>query len=398
MDDKLFVKLRDCFTAGYTLPQYCIDNEIKKPLFVSEKKFLNFVWEIYAQFRYDKRMLAQFSFLDMPSGEINLSIYGTLTSLIFYNISEVNVNNFDKIFLLTSEKLTSHMEKSIYLSELTDSFARKIYAEIPLIHFLQRNPKVKLFMTKLPNHIEKYEGGNEFGNTLIATHLLSKKIIKNVGKPLETPLDKFGYTNQEVNKMIHVAINGIKTDANGLTTMNDCSDSLIQIKNGKRVTAYQPEKFLNKIYFVGPCYYMGSYAPFHKTIESYLQKMLNESNLPYRVENEAQTYWGRYQDMLYNLNALQLQPNDIIFIYVDNLSVDVLPLFDLSAAFDSPNDYREIFVDRSHINEIGYKILAEKYFKFLTENNFFRKVEFNYPIPPPFIIDMVYLLGSSRAA
>ena len=191
-------------------------------------------------------------------------------------------------------------------------------------------------MTKLPNHIEKYAGGEEFGNTLTETLLLSKKIITNTGKPIETSLDKFGYTNQEVYKMIHVAINGIKTDANGLTVMNDSNDSLIQIKNGKRVTAYQPKHFQNKIYFFGPCYYMGSYAPFDKTIESYLQKMLNENNLPYRVENEAQTYWGRYQDMLYNLNALQPQPNDIIFIYVDNLSVDGLPLFDLSAAFDPP--------------------------------------------------------------
>ena len=94
-----FAKLRDCFTAGYTFPQFCIDNGIKKPLFISEKKFLNFVWEIYAQFRYDKRMTAQFSFLDMSSGEINLSKYGTLTNLIFYNISVVNVNFFDKIIM-----------------------------------------------------------------------------------------------------------------------------------------------------------------------------------------------------------------------------------------------------------------------------------------------------------
>ena len=54
-DELCVIKLRDCFTAGYTLPQFCIDNEIKKPLFVSEEKFLQFVWEIYVQFRYDKR-------------------------------------------------------------------------------------------------------------------------------------------------------------------------------------------------------------------------------------------------------------------------------------------------------------------------------------------------------
>ena len=29
MGEELFVKLRYCFMAGYTLPQYCIDNGIK---------------------------------------------------------------------------------------------------------------------------------------------------------------------------------------------------------------------------------------------------------------------------------------------------------------------------------------------------------------------------------
>lgn len=52
MNDELFVKLRDCFTAGYTLPQYCIDNGIKRPLFVSEKKYELFIWQVYVQFHY----------------------------------------------------------------------------------------------------------------------------------------------------------------------------------------------------------------------------------------------------------------------------------------------------------------------------------------------------------
>ena len=45
MDDELFIKLRDCFTAGYTLPQYCLDNDIKRPLIVAEEKHELFVWE-----------------------------------------------------------------------------------------------------------------------------------------------------------------------------------------------------------------------------------------------------------------------------------------------------------------------------------------------------------------
>ncbi|MBR3050003.1 MAG: hypothetical protein IKG61_00950, partial [Selenomonadaceae bacterium] len=163
----------------------------------------------------------------------------------------------------------------------------------------------------------------------------------------------------------------------------DTDKPLIKIQNGRRMTAYQPEKFLNKIFFVGPCHYLGSYAPFDKTIESFLQKMLNENNLPYRVENEGQTYSSRYQDIFYNLDNLNAQPGDIIFIWFKNWLTNNVPSVDFRDAFDPPHDYKEIFVDKSHVNELGYKILAEKYFKFLTENNFFRNVEFDYHMSPP---------------
>lgn len=50
-DEQLLIQLRDCFTSGYTLPQFCRDNNFRKPLFVAEKKFWAFMWEIYVQFR-----------------------------------------------------------------------------------------------------------------------------------------------------------------------------------------------------------------------------------------------------------------------------------------------------------------------------------------------------------
>ena len=382
-DEELLIQLEDCFTGGYTLPQYCIDNGIKKPLFVAEKKFLQFMWKVHVQFRYDKRMTAQFSLLDTPTGGINLSLGKTFTmSLLCVNISELMDAHFDKVIFLTTKQIFEHSPKFIYLDKLAEYFTRKTYVEIPLLSFLQRHPKVKVFTTKLPNNIERYAGGKEFGEKLTETLQLAGQILKGNGN-VKTPLDKFGYTNREVYDMIQVA-RGVIEKADGLTVMKDVADPLIRIQNGKRLTPGQPSRFINKIYFVGPCHYMGSYAPFDKTIESYLQKMLNENNLPYRVENEGQPYSNRYQDIFYNLNALNARPGDIIFIWLSgNLTAEALPIVDLTNAFDPPHDYREIFVDKAHINEIGYKILAEKFFILLTANNFFRDVEFNYHMPPP---------------
>ena len=404
MDDKLFIKLRDCFTAGYTLPQYCIDNEIKKPLFVVEISFESFIKEVQNQFKCDKRLLAQFCFVDNEKEFINIPMWESpmiSTTVKLMNISKVNLNNFDAIILLTKKNYDIKFKRIFRFDDFENVFIRRTYVDIPLLHFLQRHPKVKLFLTNFPDRIIRYEGGKEFDSTLADYGELKKTLAKSVDKGINviTPFDKFGYNNSQVISLLKDAIT--ITHPDGSTTMLDDDDPLVRIQKGKRTTAYQPEKFLNRIFICGTCHWYGTNTSFDKTIASYLQKMLNENNLPYRVENEGQCYWGRYQDIFYNLNKLSPMPNDIIFIAIMGMrsTSNNIPFFDVSNAFDSPHDYREIFCRKGHVNELGYKLVAEKYFAFLTENNFFRDKEFNYPLPPPIIItDTAYRLGSSRAA
>ena len=393
-DEQLLIQLRDCFTGGYTLPQFCLDNKIRKPLFVTQAKFWQFVWEIYVQFRYDKRLSAQFSFINAPSGEINFSVHAILTPLEYKNISEVNPAKFDALICLTAQKIFSG--KVIYLDALTDYFIRKTYAEIPLLNFLQRHPQVKLFLTNFPS-IWRHKDAGDFNQQL--KDLEEMRVILRADKSgnVQTPLDKFGYTNQEVLEIMEAP--PITTNPDGSTVMNDTPEFPLQrILNGKRVTANQPAHFRNRIYFVGSCHHYGVNAPFDKTIASYLQKMLNEKKFPYRVENESQRYFNRYQDIFYNLNKLQPAPGDILFVWIDDMPVKKLPFVDVANAFDPPQDFREIFCVQGHVNELGYKILAEKYFAFLTANNFFRDVDFNYPTPPPQRIVTEFRRSSNRAA
>ncbi len=380
-DKTYIIRMRDCFTGGYTLPQYCIDNEIKKPLFVSEKKFLNFIWEIYVQFIYDKRMKAQFGLLDKENGKVNYSVKGTLAPLKYENFSKINLADFDAIILLTADKKDFSHEKIIPLDKLLDYFIRKTYYEIPVLNFLQRYPQVKLIVARHPR-IRRYKDGLKF-NSQLKSLMEIRQILKNDDSGnLKTPLDCFGYTNQQVLELVEAPKLDRKPD--GSVGLKDTAEtSFKRVKNGKRETACQPENFLNRIYFVGSCHQFGVNAPFDKTIESYLQKMLNENNLSYRVENEGQHYFDRHQDLFYNLNELTPAPGDIIFIWVDNPLPKNLPILDLSDAFDPPHDYKKIFCTRGHVNELGYEILAKKYFEFLTENNFFREKNFNYPLPPP---------------
>ena len=382
-DEQLLIKLRDCFTAGYTLPQYCIDNGIKKPLFVSEKKFELFVWEVYIQFHYDKRLSAQFSFTDDDKTDIYFPAHpGIISNINVKNFSAMNLNAFDKIIFLTTKKSVIN-NQTIYLDVLTNYFIQKVYCEIPLLKFSHRHPKVKLFLTHYPS-VWRYKGSNEFNSALYNVGEFTARLRKDKSGNLETTLDRFGYTNAQALEIASAP--QVKRNPDGTTIMIDDDTKLLQrIKNGKRATAYQPEHFQNKIYFFGQCIYYGIYAPFDKTLESYLQKMLNENNLPYRVENESQCCYGRTQDILYNLNACDPAPDDIVFVVMEGLHTnnDVIPFVNIADVFDPPHDYREFYCVRGHVNELGYKLMAEKFFKFLTENNFFREKIFNYPLPPP---------------
>ena len=373
----LLMRLRDCFTGGYTLPQFCADEKIKKPLFVSEQKISQLVWEIYVQFRYDKKMSPQFAFLDVPNGEINFSIFGIIPPLYYKNFSEVNPVAFDAIILLTTREVKIS-GKVISFAALTDFFVRKTYAEIPLLNFLQRYPKTKLIVTKFPS-IWRYKDALDFHKQLKNIEEMRKILRADKSGNVKTPLDRFGYTNQEVLTLMEAP--PAKSNPDGSTTMGDNDHPLMRIKNGRRETAYQPEHFLNRIYFVGTCHDFGVNTPFDKTTESYLQKMLNENNLPYRVENISQRYWNRYQDIFYNLNKLTPAPGDIIFIWLGDMAAPNLPFLDLSDVFDPPHNYKEFYCTQGHVNELGYKLVAEKYFDCLTANNFFRDIEFKYPSP-----------------
>ena len=292
-EDLLIIRLRDCFTAGYTLPQFCIDNNIKKPLFLAiDERRADFMWEIFVQFKYDKRITPKFTLLNGKVGILNFSVASVLSEMKFENIASLNLNEYDKIIFLMAGKIKAQLPNAIYLDQLTDHFITRTYAEIPLLHFLQRHPKVKLIVTNYPIlHLNEYS--TEFEKRILKEniHQVHAKIETSNGEKIDTPLDFLGYTNEEVLELL--TMTGAKTNPDGSTSLENSASSLIGVSNGQRKTAYQPTNFENTIYFMGTCTYFGIGTPYDKTLESYLQKMIAENNLPYRIENEGQFFAGR---------------------------------------------------------------------------------------------------------
>lgn len=382
-EEIFFIRLRDCFNAGYQMPQFCIDNEIKKPLFVAlDANRANFLWELHVQFKYDLRINPTFVLLKGKTNPFEFSQYGVLSleTLELKNIFEVSLEDFDAVILLDFIKINLPNKRIIDLNSIVYYFIARTYAEIPLLHFVQNHPGVKLILTNYPEPVN-YPGGTEFNNSLINIKDLREKLETDTSGNVKTSFDKFGYTNAEVKEI--TAAWTSTTNIDNSVSLDDNNYPLVNIKNGKRSTAYQPKTFKNKIYIIGASHQLGSGSPFNKTIASYLQKMLNENNLPYCVENESQFVWGKFQHIFYNLNKIPAKSGDIFFIWLANLRINKIPFFDVSRAFDPPYDFREIFAFQYHANEIGFKIVAEKYFNLLVRNNFFQNIEFKYPAPPP---------------
>lgn len=367
------------------MPQFCIDQNIKKPLFIApHENYIPFLWEFHVQFNFDKRAytLPEFLIVNGNLETIDFSVTPFLPKLQLKTSKTINLNEYDRIIFLSEQRINFEIPNIIYLNDLVYHFINRTYVEIPLLHFLQRNPSVKIILTNCPILIPN-ENSTEFERNVLkeTIHDIRIKLETNSTEIVKTPFDFLGYNNAQVLELLQQT--DAKTNLDGSTSFQENKSSLFGIKDGKRMTAYQPTKYLNKIYFIGMCTFVGIGAPFDKTIESYLQKLLNEHNLPYIVENESQFFMNRYQDIFYNLNKLPLKANDIIFICMQGFRSPYFPFLELTNIFARPHNYGEVFVDYCHINEQGNYVLAEKFFEVLTQNNFFKDINFQYPPPPP---------------
>lgn len=236
MSEEIFVKLRYCFAGGYTLPQYCIDNGIKKPLFVMETAHECFLQEVCAQFRYDKRIsLEQFCFIDGETAQIGFKQIIVGSSILVKHISQKSIDYFDAIIFLTRKKYNLKAYRVISFVELEKFFIQRTYVDIPILHFLQRNPGIKFFLTNFPNNINRYEGGKEFDKQLLFADELLKALKQNKGNPLETPFDKFGYTNKQVIELL--SYDKAKKNADGTVSLIDDESPLMDIRNGSCLSA-----------------------------------------------------------------------------------------------------------------------------------------------------------------
>ncbi len=243
----------------------------------------------------------------------------------------------------------------------------------PLVEYKKLHPNVNIVCVDYPRmppegkrdkresemllHSKDYEYENLINKIPATFNVFSDK---NYSK--ENWLELFGNTSSEigVNKKRHYL---------------DYSGKLKNIKNGHRITLNQPTKYRKTIYMLGGCGTFGYGCADEDTSSSNLQKLFNENNIEYKVENYGSFLNYRTKDRFQFLFDLKVNNGDVIIIEVwsklPNICEKYFDYLDLKELFYRPHNYGDVFVDYSQLSHFGQKVFAEKIFEFLKSKNLY---------------------------
>ena len=143
--------------------------------------------------------------------------------------------------------------------------------------------------------------------------------------------------------------------------------------NGIRFTTGCPQKFNRSIHFFGPCIAIGGGVKDSQTIESILQKIINQNKISCKIFNYGMNsgFDGQITNMLYRVLDTNFNKEDIVIFLAMNKKNFAFKELDYNKYFleDIFNDFKlkdlKIFRDKVilHTNEVGNKSIAEFLFK-----------------------------------
>lgn len=176
-------------------------------------------------------------------------------------------------------------------------------------------------------------------------------------------------------------VNNIMEDWGTYTVADGIIDGC-EYFHGRRKTTNTPMIWERTIYFFGPCISIGVFALDAETIESSLQRLLNENGMKFRVVNvPAPLLLNPYDSSINTLHKIgkeKYRKGDIIIHFGRNnlewhgLIKEDQVKHDLSDVFNyRENITKKCFIGNmaAHINTIGYKMIADYIFDEIRKHN-----------------------------
>ncbi|MDO4487854.1 MAG: rhamnan synthesis F family protein [Eubacteriales bacterium] len=168
------------------------------------------------------------------------------------------------------------------------------------------------------------------------------------------------YTDEYAKKILHTFYDSVIND--GVRRLKDVEGPYYNAKNGERVTLYQPSEYDRTVYFFGPCSILGLYAEDKNTIESQLQKKLNERGERTRVVNCGMLAFNR--EKVIRLCSTKLKKGDIVILHDPTCRLRGNTSIDMVKAMEERNVPLSWYWDAiEHVNHHVYSIYADEVLK-----------------------------------
>lgn len=134
----------------------------------------------------------------------------------------------------------------------------------------------------------------------------------------------------------------------------------LNVRNGRRVTSFQPEQYEGTIYMLGPCTFFGIRVEDKYTIESCLQNNMNQQRIPVRVENYGR-YYRRESVLDEWLREIDKYSENDIVIYLSRIGeavgIDGTSLEEIFGKYHVPSEW--FYNSILHCNHKAYRIIAQ---------------------------------------
>ncbi len=335
-----------------------------------------------------QRSIMQFSFYDLnivfcSDEKFNISLEECW--MPFSPIEKVDFSPNDYFFAFDNECKSSIVNyvkskhPSIHIELLRkaafDFFSFYAANIRPLKNFAARNPDIHIVMTT--SFSPPTTDFTEWEKHLLDNNMSREKMVEllNTGTwPYPDGLYSKNYTADDIIKMSAVPTRTLNEQ--GVLVLEDLDSDFVNIKNGIRSTAFQPEDYDRTIHIFGGCSAFGIGHADDETMASQLQLLFNEKAPDQKllVQNRATFLWGRHDMLWYMLNSTSFKPQDIVVITnspkwasIFYKSVPNIHYADLSVRLKEDG---EIFNDAWHPSESALRAYARNLFNFLSENKF----------------------------
>ena len=327
-----------------------------------------------------------FSIVTRNGQRIQTIVFGSYQSLMLKDILQSS-HTPDEAFVITGDDISANElrllktvfnERVYFIEELIKHAIRDSAFYQPLKNYLlQNNLRVSVFYIP-PFDISAVKKPSKYESLLGKENsILTSEDIEKIKKTRREIVYKEYSDEQikEIGKMEDYYMH------DGVVLLQDYSSDWVNIRSGYRNTTDSPQQSTRNIWFFGNSRSKGQGVIDSDTIQSNLQRILNESAYSGVFSIFNCPRGGSYTSASYfpYISSLPIKYGDILVFMLTHVFYGEFERIQIEHCLQRPHDKHEIFIDKHHLNGTGNNMLAQTIFEYLDTSGYLKQIKTNYP-------------------